>query len=180
MRSAAPSAVGWFESIGVRSTRIAGHGHFPAERAPGSGRFLSWSTQRSGAIYNERSGAAATQPERRTNSSSFDGIAFRHGHVLRFIDDAGARVTDLSERSGVTKQAIGDLVTELERMGYVERVPDQEDRRAKNVRLTPRGVQAQTAGRRILDEIDAEWRGQLGEEPLTALRRVLEAIVRLA
>lgn len=115
----------------------------------------------------------------RLAEDGFDGIANRHGHVLRFIDKAGARVTDLSERSGVTKQAIGELVTELEQMGYAERVPDPEDRRAKTVRLTARGAQAQAAGRRILDEIDADWRQRLGEEPLKVLRRTLEDIARI-
>jgi DNA-binding MarR family transcriptional regulator len=120
-----------------------------------------------------------TKLHERLAQDGFDGIAFRHGHVLRFIDESGARVTDLSARAGVTKQAIGDLVSELERMGYVERVPDQRDRRAKTVRLTSRGTAAQSAGRRILADIDAEWRTCLGDEALTGLRETLERIVRL-
>ena len=60
-----------------------------------------------------------------------------HGCVFGFIDlDHGSRLTDLADRSGLTKQAVGEAVAELERKGYVERVPDPLDGRAKIIKLT--------------------------------------------
>ena len=62
-----------------------------------------------------------------------------HGNVMQFLDDGGTRVSVLSERAQMTKQSMAELVAHLERLGYVERVPDPSDRRAKLVRATPRG-----------------------------------------
>ena len=78
----------------------------------------------------------------------------RHGHVFRFIDADGSRVTDLALRSGLTKQGIGDVVVELEQLGYVERQPAPVDGRAKIVRLTSRGFEGRAAAARVLAEIE--------------------------
>src|SRR5688500_14901029 len=62
-----------------------------------------------------------------------------HGNVMQFLDDDGTRVSVLAQRAQVTKQAMAELVLHLERLGYVERVPDPSDGRAKLVRATQRG-----------------------------------------
>ena len=62
-----------------------------------------------------------------------------HGAVFEFLDDAGTRVSVLADRARMTKQSMTELVAHLERHGYVERVPDPADGRAKLVRATARG-----------------------------------------
>jgi len=62
-----------------------------------------------------------------------------HGNVLQYLDDGGTRVSELATRAQITKQSMAELVLHLERHGYVERVPDPSDRRAKLVRATARG-----------------------------------------
>jgi DNA-binding MarR family transcriptional regulator len=102
----------------------------------------------------------------------------REGHG--FIDfEQGSRLTDLAERSGLTKQAVGEAVAELERKGYLERVPDPEDGRAKIIKLTGRGVEAALTGRRLFAEIEREWAEQVGQELMAALREAAERIVDL-
>src|SRR5258705_13896704 len=64
----------------------------------------------------------------------------RHGAVLAYLDAEGSRATDLSYLSGQHKQVIGTLVDELEALGYVERQPDPQDRRAKLIRPAARRV----------------------------------------
>lgn len=113
---------------------------------------------------------------RRLDALGFVGLRFRHGHVFRFIDTDGSRVTDLAQRSGLTKQGIGDAVTELEHLGYVERHPAVDDRRAKIVRLTPRGIEGQNAAAQILEDIEQNWARRHGDAAVRQLRRVLEAI----
>jgi len=77
----------------------------------------------------------------RLGEAGFDDIREGHGCVFGFIDvEHGSRLTDLAERSGLTKQAVGETVAHLEGLGYVERVPDPKDRRAKIIKLTPRGL----------------------------------------
>ena len=76
----------------------------------------------------------------------------------------------------MTKQSVGEVTTDLEQRGYVERVPDPADGRAKIIRLTERGHQAQTLGFELIAEIEREWGERIGEERVAALRDALEAI----
>ncbi len=118
-----------------------------------------------------------TELHRRLAAEGFAAIQPRHGVVFRFIDDTGARLTDLAERSGITKQAVGEAVTELEELGFVERAADSADRRVKIIRLTRRGRAARAAAERILAEIDARRARLVGPENLAALRNTLEQII---
>jgi DNA-binding MarR family transcriptional regulator len=113
----------------------------------------------------------------RLRESGFDDVREGHGCVFGFIDtDGGSRLTDLAERSGLTKQAVGEAATELERLGYLERVPDPRDRRAKIIKLTPRGLDAVVTGRRLFAEIEREWADEFGDELLAGLRDAVERI----
>jgi DNA-binding MarR family transcriptional regulator len=99
-----------------------------------------------------------------------------HGHVMQFMDDGGTRVSVLAERAQMTKQSMAELVAHLERLGYVERVPDQSDRRAKLVRATPRGKQLYEIARDVVAEIEAEWTRRLGKAKMGQLRALLEEL----
>jgi DNA-binding MarR family transcriptional regulator len=114
---------------------------------------------------------------RRLNEEGFDGIRHRHGSVFRFIDPEGTRLTVLAQRSGLTKQAIGELVAELERDGYAERAVDPNDRRAKIIRLTERGKEGQLAAARILTDVEQRWAQALGRDRIAALRQTLQAVI---
>ncbi|MFI6485741.1 MarR family winged helix-turn-helix transcriptional regulator [Nonomuraea sp. NPDC050663] len=109
----------------------------------------------------------------------FEGIRYVHGSVFRYIDAEGSRLTTLAERSGLTKQAIGELVGELEDHGYLERVADEADRRAKIIRLTVQGQMAQAAAARILADVEQRWSRLLGKDQVTMLRRALEQVIAL-
>ena len=113
----------------------------------------------------------------RMSDAGFDDVREGHGCVFGFIDlEHGSRLTDLSDSSGLTKQAVGEAVAELERKGYVERVPDPEDGRAKIIKLTERGREACLTGRRLFAEIEAEWAERYGEERVAGLRECAEEI----
>jgi DNA-binding MarR family transcriptional regulator len=58
------------------------------------------------------------------------------------VDATGTRVTELAERTKMTKQAVGELVSYLTQHGYVSIAPDATDRRAKQILLTARGWEA--------------------------------------
>jgi DNA-binding MarR family transcriptional regulator len=103
-----------------------------------------------------------------------------YGCVFGFIDvENGSRLTELAERSGFTKQAVGEAVTELEKLGYLERLPDPRDGRAKIIRLTDFGVDAVVKGRRAFAQIEAEWAEQLGPELLASFREAATKIASL-
>jgi DNA-binding MarR family transcriptional regulator len=70
-------------------------------------------------------------------------------------------------------------VDDLQELGYVERVPDPTDGRAKIVRLTPKGAEARAAGRAILEDVERRWAAELGEERVAAMRETLEDVFAL-
>jgi DNA-binding MarR family transcriptional regulator len=129
------------------------------------------------ALLNEVKAAAVRKLFVRLEQEGFEHVREGHGCVFGFIDiEHGSRLTELAERAGLTKQAVGEAATELERVGYVERVPDPSDRRAKIIKLTPSGVDACLTGRRIFAEIEREWAEEFGEELIAGLREAAERI----
>jgi len=90
---------------------------------------------------------------------------------------SGARITDMADRAGVTKQAITLMVDHLEAGGYVVRVADPSDRRAKLVVLTERGAAAAEVSRRAAEEVERGWAERLGAERLTALKTTLADLI---
>jgi DNA-binding MarR family transcriptional regulator len=113
---------------------------------------------------------------RRLGDTPYNDIRVSHGCVFGNIDAHGTRLTELAERAHMTKQSVGEVATELERLGYLERAPDPIDGRAKIIRLTDRGHEAQALGRRIIDEIEEDWAERFGADRVAALRDALESI----
>src|SRR5829696_9083888 len=99
-----------------------------------------------------------------------------HGNVMQFLDDAGTRVSVLADRAQITKQSMAELVAHLERLGYVERIPDPSDKRAKLVRATRRGRQLYAIARDVVAEIEADWTKRLGKAKMRQLRELLEEL----
>jgi DNA-binding MarR family transcriptional regulator len=77
---------------------------------------------------------------------------------------AGCRLTELAARAHLSKPAMLELVDGLERGGYVERIPDPSDRRAKLIRLTDRGWDAYALGFQVVSELQEEWADRLGAD----------------
>lgn len=81
----------------------------------------------------------------------------RHYAVFEGIDPDGTRLTVLASRAGISHQAMGELVGELEKRRIVERVPDPSDRRARLIRLTKEGRAVVKASLREIDAIERAW-----------------------
>ena len=99
-----------------------------------------------------------------------------HGTIGQHIEDDGSRVTDLARLAQITKPSVVYLVNDLERLGYVERVPDPDDGRAKLVRLTLRGAEAQAVARELIAQVEQDWAGLLGRNDFRTLRDLLERL----
>ena len=50
-----------------------------------------------------------------------------HGAVFAQLGPEGARLTELARGAQMSPQAMGELVDELEKLGYVRRRPDPRD-----------------------------------------------------
>lgn len=100
-------------------------------------------------------------------------VRYAHGNVFQYLDDAGTRVSVLAQRAGMTKQSMAQLVEHLEAHGYVERVPDPADGRAKLVRTTERGAEVFAIVREFVAETDARLQARLGAAKVARLRALL-------
>ena len=101
-----------------------------------------------------------------------------HSGVFAHIDvEGGTRLTELARRANMTPQAMGELVDDLEQLGYVTRRPDPADRRAKRIVLTPTGVASVQAALETIVGIERGLEALLGTRGLAALRRALSRIL---
>jgi DNA-binding MarR family transcriptional regulator len=108
--------------------------------------------------------------------SGFDDITLAQSRLMMGIDPEGTRLSVLAARALVAKQTATALVDRLERAGYVERVPDPADGRARLVRLTPRALVAVPFARAEEERIEQEWSEHLGAERMAGLREALESL----
>jgi DNA-binding MarR family transcriptional regulator len=101
-----------------------------------------------------------------------------HQVVFASLGRTGTRLTDLARRASMTKQAMGQIVDDLERLGYVERTPDPDDGRAKIVRFTPAGLDFVCDAAEVLTEIWHDYAGLLDPGELDQLQRTLRKLRR--
>jgi DNA-binding MarR family transcriptional regulator len=96
-----------------------------------------------------------------------------HNAVLMNIDSLGTRQSIIAGRAGVTRQAISQIVDDLEQLGYVVRTSDPHDGRVQCVCFTARGKALLDEGVAIIAELEAQWASRLGPGELEAARTTL-------
>lgn len=96
--------------------------------------------------------------------------------VFQYLRPKGSRLTELAERALLTKQSMGETVDALERLGYVERVPDPSDGRATLIRRTARGREVNRIAAEVVSEAQREWAAIVGEERFVQALSVLREI----
>lgn len=114
----------------------------------------------------------------RVNQKLSPAPALRASHTALFphLSAEGVRGADLAKKLGVTKQAVSQLITELEEWGVVEQVPDPADGRAKLVRFTPKGEQGLLQGLTVLREVEQELSDKIGKRRMQELHTALLAL----
>jgi DNA-binding MarR family transcriptional regulator len=113
----------------------------------------------------------------RLGAAGYDDLHSRHWTVLAYLDEDGIRATELARLSGRHKQIVGRLVDELEQLGYVERRADPQDRRAKLVVPTERGLEQLRLGDEIVAQIEARHASEIGGRNYAEFRDALRAVV---
>jgi DNA-binding MarR family transcriptional regulator len=140
----------------------------PRRQWPGTGNF--------GTLLRDPALAINELVSERLIERGFGDLRPAHGTIGQHIADHGSRVTELAQLAQVSKPTVVYLVNDLERLGYVERVPDPADGRAKLVRLTARGAQAQEAAREIVAQIEKDWSRLLDSSDFAKLRELLQRL----
>jgi DNA-binding MarR family transcriptional regulator len=116
----------------------------------------------------------------RLHERGFTDLDAAHLNVFQYPGPQGARPSDLATRLRTSKQALNYLLGELERLGYLERRQDPDDRRSKRVALTRRGTSAIGVIREAVEEVEAAWAQQLGPKRFAQLRSLLLELNRPA
>jgi len=113
---------------------------------------------------------------RAVQDAGFDDWTLAQVRVFQRIAPDGSRLTDLADQAQMSKQSAGVLVDQLERLGYVRRVPDPTDGRARLIVIEQRGQRAVEVATATLDEIFSEWKAYLGTRNFTLLRQILDQL----
>lgn len=102
-------------------------------------------------------------------------ISAAHIHITRHLDLHGTRLTELAQKAGMSKQAMGDLVDQCEAWGLVTREPDTRDARARVVQFTPTGLLWLQAFKDAVAQAEREFRVEVGPDVATVVKIGLEA-----
>jgi DNA-binding MarR family transcriptional regulator len=109
----------------------------------------------------------------RLHEGGFGDFDAAYLNVFQYPGPQGARPSELAARLRISKQALNYLLGGLERLGYLERRADPDDRRSKRIALTPRGIAAVGVIREAVGEVETAWAQQLGAERFDELRNLL-------
>jgi DNA-binding MarR family transcriptional regulator len=115
----------------------------------------------------------------RIAQDGYDGVRPSHGYVIQRLVENEPTITSLAASLGMTQQGASKQVRELERLGYVERVPVAGDARARRVRLSERGHGVLAAGRAARTALETEVARRAGPEETEVARRVLATMLEV-
>jgi DNA-binding MarR family transcriptional regulator len=110
-----------------------------------------------------------------SNLAARDQVSAAHIHITRHLPVQGARLTELAASAHMTKQAMGNLVTQCEAWGLVTRSDDPLDARAKRVCFTAAGLAWLQAFQDAVAQAEGEFRVEVGAEIATVVAIGLEA-----
>jgi DNA-binding MarR family transcriptional regulator len=132
-----------------------------------------------GALLRRCHQALLVEIGRELSAAGHEELQLAQNALLRPLWDhpEGVRSSDLAAAARITKQSMGATVDQLEAQGYVERVEDPDDARAKRVRLTKRGREAGRIMRAAVRRVEADWARRIGAQRLAALRETLKALL---
>jgi DNA-binding MarR family transcriptional regulator len=123
--------------------------------------------------------AFSARAARMLSEMGHDRVALAHIALLPHLDESGTRATILAARAGMTKQGMGQLVRELEGLGYLERASDPTDGRASLIRFTASGLRLLRDAVRVTQELDAELAAMIGSDRIEGLREALDKIAAI-
>ena len=113
---------------------------------------------------------------RALQAAGFDDWTLAQCRVFQRIAPNGSRLKDLADQAQMTKQSASVMVDQLENLGYVRRLPDPKDGRARLIVIEERGRRAVEVVMATLDEIYAEWETYLGTRNFTLLHQILDQL----
>lgn len=109
-------------------------------------------------------------------AASSAGFRGSHGRILSFIPDEGIRPSEIAADAWITKQAVGDRLREMEKLGWVKTIPDPQDGRALIVHRTAAGTRVRTRARQAIARMEREWAEAVGPDRYKVFRAVIDEL----
>ncbi len=132
------------------------------------------------ALVNLVAGSGVPRLRAAFAAAGLHGIRPAQAVALVPLEAGGMHASDLADHLKVSRQAVAQGVTALEREGYVKRVPDPADARARTIELTPRGREMLRVMRSHAIDLEKRWQRILGERRLGELRESLQMLLAAA
>ncbi len=132
-----------------------------------------WGPPLIGALLRAPVDAIRTRMLAGLHDAGFSDLGPAHFAVLRYPGPENRRPGDCAAEAGMTRQAMGYLLGQLEELGYLTRDDDPTDQRSKRIHLTKRGDAAAQTIRQTVGQIEAELAAELGPELFAQLRELL-------
>ncbi|MEP6557703.1 MAG: MarR family transcriptional regulator [Burkholderiales bacterium] len=142
--------------------------------APHLGRLLGDALRRFDARVLELMAHDLDVPLALSNLAARSQVTAAHIHITRHLTRDGARLSQLAQSAGISKQAMGDLVDQCEAWGLVTRQADERDRRARLICFTETGMAWLMAFEQAVQQAQTEFQSQVGADVATVVRIGLE------
>lgn len=110
-----------------------------------------------------------------SNLAARGQVGAAHIHITRHLSAQGSRLTELAQAAGMSKQAMGALVSQCEAWGMVTRARDPRDARARLVQFTATGRAWLHAYQDAVAQAQTEMRQEMGDEVTAVVAIGLEA-----
>lgn len=111
-------------------------------------------------------------------AAGYKDIGRSHASIFRYPTPDGLRPSELAEQLQITKQSVNDVLRDMEAIGYLTRVHDPSDGRARVIRLTAKGRRLETIVYDGAQSAESAIANLLGPSEFIHLRNSLEKVVR--
>jgi DNA-binding MarR family transcriptional regulator len=138
-----------------------------------AGEGYAWRATNLGRLLNQAAQGFEESVLAKMVAAGHGQFTLSHISVTRNLDAQGTRATELARRAAITKQSLGELIVQLEKLGIVMREPDPTDGRAKIVRFTGQGMAWLEQFHEAVEETEAEIAAALGPALYLALKESL-------
>jgi DNA-binding MarR family transcriptional regulator len=130
-----------------------------------------------GMVANRLNKSLEAEFFRRLAAAGHTVLRMPHTMLLERLPPDGARLSELAALLGMSKQAAGEIVDDLESAGYIQRVADPGDRRAKLVVASPKGAAAFGEVFAVLSAMDENFASLLGSQRYDDVRTAIVQLI---
>jgi DNA-binding MarR family transcriptional regulator len=133
--------------------------------------------QNIGRLFQRAARAYSELALEKLHKAGHEGLTLFHTALISNLDVEGTHIKVLAQRAGMSKQAMGQIVADLEKRGYIKSTPDPNDKRASRVTFTERGWQFLQDAYRVKKAIEKDYTTRLGKAGMKQLWTLLETLL---